>query len=379
METTASIVEIVEAEEIPVVEEVEGVTVEPSLGEGERGGRGRGRGRGRGWRRGYRGRRGRGRGRGAAPTEDGHAEAEEGEQAAGASESRAPRAPHHRRWGPPRPRPTHFISLPIGHHAELQKTVSSFTDALLTSDPAIEGLDQSIVVPARRLHITLGVMDLATDTDQSGPTAASDEAEEGAPEQKPTLASAIAHLESLKPEILNLLAGHKLCVELSTIDIMRSGGASRKRANVVWVGPPHDGELGERLKTVAEFINESFKSAGFLLDDHRPLTLHCTLLNTIYRKPRPKNGWRTHFSFNSILASDALRAIALEPDTLLTGGDGSEEGDTAESKGKGRAGAKNEPVHVDLGAWDVDEVQICEMGSHGPEGEYVCVGKIALA
>ena len=36
------------------------------------------------------------------------------------------------------------------------------------------------------------------------------------------------------------------------------------------------------------------------------------------------------------------------------------------------------PVNVDFGTWDIDEVQICEMGSEGPEGEYVCVGKIPL-
>ena len=37
-----------------------------------------------------------------------------------------------------------------------------------------------------------------------------------------------------------------------------------------------------------------------------------------------------------------------------------------------------QPIAVDLGEWVVDEVQICEMGSWGPEGEYVCVGRIPL-
>jgi activating signal cointegrator complex subunit 1 len=36
------------------------------------------------------------------------------------------------------------------------------------------------------------------------------------------------------------------------------------------------------------------------------------------------------------------------------------------------------PRAVDLGAWDVDEVQICEMGSHGPENEYVSCGGVSL-
>lgn len=43
-----------------------------------------------------------------------------------------------------------------------------------------------------------------------------------------------------------------------------------------------------------------------------------------------------------------------------------------------RPGTMRGPVRVDLGAWDIDEIQICEMGSWGPEGEYVCIGRCAL-
>lgn len=39
---------------------------------------------------------------------------------------------------------------------------------------------------------------------------------------------------------------------------------------------------------------------------------------------------------------------------------------------------KQPPINVNLGTWDIDEIQICEMGSHGPEGEYVRVGGISL-
>ena len=38
--------------------------------------------------------------------------------------------------------------------------MSSFTSALLSQSPPIAGLDASIVIPARRLHLTLGVMSL---------------------------------------------------------------------------------------------------------------------------------------------------------------------------------------------------------------------------
>jgi activating signal cointegrator complex subunit 1 len=38
-----------------------------------------------------------------------------------------------------------------------------------------------------------------------------------------------------------------------------------------------------------------------------------------------------------------------------------------------------QPVPVNLGTWDVDELQLAEMGNYGPEGEHLCVGKIALS
>ena len=38
--------------------------------------------------------------------------------------------------------------------------MSTFTDALLAAEPAIPGLDATVVVPARRMHFTLGVMSL---------------------------------------------------------------------------------------------------------------------------------------------------------------------------------------------------------------------------
>lgn len=76
----------------------------------------------------------------------------------------------------------------------------------------------------------------------------SEAAEPTSAEEKPTLERAIAHLESLKPLIKDLLAGEKLRIELSVVDIMH-GGADR--ASVMWVGPPKEGELVARLQAVA--------------------------------------------------------------------------------------------------------------------------------
>jgi activating signal cointegrator complex subunit 1 len=35
-------------------------------------------------------------------------------------------------------------------------------------------------------------------------------------------------------------------------------------------------------------------------------------------------------------------------------------------------------VKVDFGAWAVSEIQLCEMGSHGPENEYISCASIPV-
>lgn len=83
--------------------------------------------------------------------------------------------------------------------------------------------------------------------------------------------------------------------------------------------------------------------------------LHCTILNTTYRRPRTR-GPREGFSYGSLLASAATQAILLERD----------EADW------------RQPVKMDFGAWHIDEIQICKMGSYGPEGEYERCGGLLL-
>lgn len=85
------------------------------------------------------------------------------------------------------------------------------------------------------------------------------------------------------------------------------------------------------------------------------LQLHCTIINTIHRQPR--SGRRQPFSYKSVLTSAAFQAIK-----------------TADSS----TTSQNKPVPVDLGIWDVNEIQICKMGSFGPQGEYVSCGSCDL-
>ena len=108
------------------------------------------------------------------------------------------------------------------------------------------------------------------------------------------------------------------------------------------------------------------------------------------------------FSYPSLLASNAMKSVLVQDDVSDADADAAparEEDDEAEdesedeekeeekgqddkgataAKGKAVKKGKKGPVKVDFGEWDLDEVQICEMGSYGTEGEYVAVASIPL-
>ena len=44
------------------------------------------------------------------------------------------------------------------------------------------------------------------------------------------------------------------------------------------------------------------------------------------------------------------------------------------AKDSDASAAPTSAKEVDFGIWDVDEIQLCKMGSYGPQGEYVSCG-----
>ncbi|GJE84181.1 hypothetical protein PsYK624_002570 [Phanerochaete sordida] len=254
--------------------------------------------------------------------------------------------------------------MPLGHHPELRDRVSAFTRALLASAPAVPGLDASIVIAPRRLHLTLGVMSLASPAPAPPPAATTSDASQDAAAPQRTLDAALALLHALAPRVRTLLGGAPLRVALERVDVMRPDGGDPARAHVLWAGPAPGGEGTRVLRRVAEFVSGEFRKAGLVVDERRPLKLHCTVLNTVYRRPRPTSG-RAPFSYTALLSTPAFEAIKMRTQEV------------AEVEREQRQ-RKTTPVEVNLGEYTVDEIQICEMGSWGPEGEYVSVGSIAL-
>ncbi|KAG2010611.1 hypothetical protein CC2G_013422 [Coprinopsis cinerea AmutBmut pab1-1] len=297
------------------------------------------------------------------------------------------------------PRPTHFLALPLQHHSTLRTRVANFQSALLEHAPPITGLDNTIVIDPRRLHLTLGVMALET-----GDSPGSGEPQETQPAR--TVETALDLLRSLKPRISELLSenggGSRLKVPLELLDVFPPGATTG--ANVLYLGPDMTGiddgdrpgplrtsfptgstdekyHWKQRLWKVSDFIHQEFKKAGYITE-RRPLKLHCTILNTSHRKPHR----RIPFSYDDILSSNACNLIATSRSEQMGPGQSqnkAEEGsinsqiESAElNPGRSRRGSSALPVTV--GVYDVNDVQLWVMGSRGPNNEYVSLGGIRL-
>jgi activating signal cointegrator complex subunit 1 len=123
---------------------------------------------------------------------------------------------------------------------------------------------------------------------------------------------------------------------------------------------------------LTDLVHSAFKASAYIVET-RPLLvcsvyflgpvsrliyssyqLHCTILNTSYRKLH-----RQPFSYAAVLDSSAFAAISALPTPIASG--------TADNA-----------VPVNMGAWAADEIQICVMGSHGVENEYISCGGISL-
>ncbi|KIL57184.1 hypothetical protein M378DRAFT_88218, partial [Amanita muscaria Koide BX008] len=141
------------------------------------------------------------------------------------------------------------------------------------------GLDSSIVIDPRRLHLMLGVMACSSERNSM------------------TVQAALDLLHTLRPSIAEILNGSpSVKVRLDTMDVLKSNNVEgNMNAHVLFLGPRGVNEEDTRLWDVCS------ESAGFVTET-RPLKLHCTILNTSHRRPRGN----IPFSYSDILASDVF-------------------------------------------------------------------------
>jgi len=154
--------------------------------------------------------------------------------------------------------------------------------------------------------------------------------------EKQTIADALKLLELLRPELQTLLQGNKsVKVKLEKMDVLKTERREEEiYAHVLYLGVNESDGDTARLKQVCDKVHQTFKTAGYITET-RPLKLHCTILNTTHRRPRRREA----FSYSDIV---------------------------------GLTAAQN------FGTYDVGRVELWEMGSHGPNNEYVSCGGVNL-
>lgn len=173
---------------------------------------------------------------------------------------------------PPRPNPTHFLSLQLAS-AQLTKSLATFRADVTGANGF--GVPEDAVRPPGTLHLTLGVMSLK---------------QEG-------VSQAVDLLNSLKPrEILSQLraAAGSVPSTNSSPSGSTTGGlsislrglhsmTSASKTSVLYA-PPTDAE--GILYKFCEELRQPFREKGLMEDDGRPLLLHATIVNTIYVRGR---------------------------------------------------------------------------------------------
>ncbi|KAJ7689599.1 hypothetical protein B0H17DRAFT_634598 [Mycena rosella] len=183
-----------------------------------------------------------------------------------------------------------------------------------------------------------------------------------------TLSDAISLLHSLAPEI-NEITGLPVVLPLDKMGVLKT---KRQQAGVLYVGPADEtNESTIKLGRIFDLVAQRFRVEGFIKEESRPSVLHCTLINASHRKPRriPRTfSSREIFDRATVAAASPGPSVPRLPSDL-----------TSTTHLKPEASVQQErEVRVDFGAWAVFEIQLCVMGSHGPENEYVSCASIPL-
>ncbi|PVF98400.1 hypothetical protein CPB86DRAFT_784847, partial [Serendipita vermifera] len=313
-------------------------------------------------------------------TQEGESDSDERSRGRGDAKS----GQQHGKKGGKQIHPTHTLCLPLGHHDALQTRVREFTDALLASNPPIEGLDEMMVIEPARLHITLGEMHLkkydntASHSRRKATEGAGASAQEG--EQIKTVQQALDLLGSLRSEITEITSSslEGLHVNLDTMGTLRPG--KHETAHVLWIGPePSSGPQETTLGQVAVIVDDAFRREGFMTET-QPLTLHCTIAKTSKAKARKaressqpdkrqrRRAERYGFSISAIFESEAYKATldALSSTTQTTSVTGAQTSRTSYQR-------------TNFGTWSVDEIQLCVMGAiDSNTGAFGSVGGIQI-
>jgi activating signal cointegrator complex subunit 1 len=220
------------------------------------------------------------------------------------------------------PQLTHFLCLPLVDERSRPQLEAGLHRLK-------EELEQSGLVPLKAvrpvgtLHLTLGVMSLDADALQNATQYLQD-----------------FHLQNLLRDISARIVAEKAAeqgtvaenlnaaafpnMQALSIDLNGLQPMQKPSQTSILFAEPRDGE--DRLYTFSSELREQFAKAGFLVEDKRALKLHATIVNTVYARPKGRQGRQKGASGREKgleqkrRAAEAPEPLELHDDGASTGG-----------------------------------------------------------
>ncbi|KAI9754148.1 MAG: hypothetical protein M1815_005788 [Lichina confinis] len=191
---------------------------------------------------------------------------------------------------PPKPALTHFLCLPLvtdASRGKLQGSLQQFA-AEVSAGGLLQGITNpgKVIRPLGSLHLTVGVMSLAQPDRLEGALALLREVDlnklmlEAEAACAATPGTPTVSLENPSPTS----AGTRPPLTV-TLKSVKSWGAAAT-ASVLYTEPL---DQTNRLLPFCLELVKTFAAAGFVVPENRPLSLHATLLNTVYAKTASGN------------------------------------------------------------------------------------------
>lgn len=272
-------------------------------------------------------------------------------------------SPRSIRGGPKSEPLTHFLCLPLVNditRPQLEASLDRFRDIVQQHNErpgSTDPIPLKAIRPLGTLHLTLGVMSVGS-VDR--------------------ISEAIGFLQTLDIQALmqEAIKGKhstqtlrddraiQLRVSLTSLHSMHPP----RRTSILYAGPEDRNEI---LMPFCNKLRSAFSSAGFLVQDDRPLKLHATMLNTIYVKATGRQA--------ATLGATTSKTTAVIDNPSSEHG-GSEAAPNAEGakddRSRGHGPNAKAPIRLDAttlleqckdfvwtNEFTIDKVAICEMGA----------------
>ncbi|CAO3591398.1 unnamed protein product [Absidia cylindrospora] len=214
-----------------------------------------------------------------------------------------------------RAKPTHFLSFPTTSTFATRK-LDNFHKSILSSTFHAPGLEPDMLIPSGKLHITLGIFKLLSQTD---------------------VEETVAFLKNDIPSVISDIMEQEqvLSIRLKRLAVMQE---NPRKAHVLYI-QAEDETKNKVLEKLCGTIRDKMIDAGYMQKEDRPLKIHITLIKTKARQNEDGEEERPTFNAQPI---------------LKTHGD------------------------LDLGVVHLDKLHLNKMASTGPGGVYISEGSISI-